>query len=185
MCNKTQIHVTQKHTNIVGWLQKAGKKYPSYNIYKSQLENFVVIWLYYCWWLQTDPQWMLKLTEAHCQPLDGTVEPRCQNSTGRLFCQHIWKNNISLHPKSNFTHLHFLQGLHMDATASAVFYEGQLEGVHQDDSSQAWGVSALHVVQKHLSFVRLVTDDRGDFSWKDTSMREHTHTPLLEYRQDK
>lgn len=124
----------------------------------------------------TVPQWMLKLTEANCQPLDGTVEPRCHNSTGHLFCQHIWKNNTSLHPKSNFTHLHFLQGLHMDAAALAVFYEGQLKGVHQDDSSEARGVSALHVVQQHLSFVRLVTDDRGDFSWKYTTTREHTHT---------
>lgn len=75
--------------------------------------------------------------------------------------------------QSNFTYLHFLQGLHMDAAAFAMFYEGQVEGVHQDDSSQARGVSTLHIVQQHLSFVRLVTDDCGDFGWKDTSM--HTH----------
>lgn len=73
----------------------------------------------------------------------------------------------------------------MDAAAFAVFHEGHVEGVHQDDSSQARGVSALHVVQQHLSFVHLVTDDCGDFSWKDTSMQEHTHPCVSTSRRNK
>lgn len=50
----------------------------------------------------------------------------------------------------------------MDAAALAVVHECQVKGVHQDDPSQAWSVSALHIVQQHLSFVWLVTDDGGD-----------------------
>lgn len=62
------------------------------------------------------------------------------------------------------SYLHFLHGLHMDAAALAVFHEGQVQGVHQDDSSQARSIFALHVFQKHLSFVCFVTDDSGDLS---------------------
>lgn len=61
------------------------------------------------------------------------------------------------------SYLHLLQGLHVDTAALAILYKGQVEGIHQDDSPQAWGVVTLHIVQQHLSFLCLVTDDCGDF----------------------
>lgn len=69
---------------------------------------------------------------------------------------------------SNFislmSYLDFLHGLHVDAAALAVLHESRVEGIHQDDSAKARSLLALHVVQKHLSFVDFVTDDCGDVS---------------------
>lgn len=59
-------------------------------------------------------------------------------------------------------YLDFLNGLHTDAAALAMLHQGCVEGVHQDDSSQARRLLALHLPQQHLSFVYLVADDRGD-----------------------
>lgn len=74
------------------------------------------------------------------------------------------------------SYLDFLHGLHVDAAALAVLHESWVEGIHQDDSAQARSLFALHVIQKHLSFVDFVTDDCGDVRWNDTSTQEHTHT---------
>lgn len=64
----------------------------------------------------------------------------------------------------------------MDATALAVLHEVGVEGIHQDDSPQARSLLPLHVIQKHLSFVYFVTDDRGDVRWNDKQARKSTRT---------
>lgn len=77
------------------------------------------------------------------------------------------------------SHLDFLYGLHMDTAVPAALHEGRVEGVHQDDSLQARSLLSLHIVQKHLSFLYFVADDRGDVSWNDTSTQEHTHPCVI------
>lgn len=67
-------------------------------------------------------------------------------------------------PLSYMPYLDFQQGLHVDAAVLAVFHEGGVNVIHQDDSPQARSLLPLHVIQKHLSFLHFVTDDRGDVS---------------------
>lgn len=94
-------------------------------------------------------------TRWHCR-----VQSMPNQEVNSLYCiQYLWK--VLVYTRY-FTYLHFLQGLHVDAAALAVVHERQVKGVHQDDPSQARGVSALHIVQQHLSFVCLVADDGGD-----------------------
>lgn len=66
------------------------------------------------------------------------------------------------------SYLHFPHGLHMDAAALAALLESRVKGIHQDDSSQARSLLPLHVLQKHLSLLHFVADDRGDVSCKET-----------------
>lgn len=66
------------------------------------------------------------------------------------------------------SYLHFPHGLHMDAAALATLLESRVKGIHQDDSSQARSLLPLHVLQKHLSLLHFVADDRGDVSCKET-----------------
>lgn len=60
------------------------------------------------------------------------------------------------------SYLHLLHGLHVDAAALAALHQARVEGIHQDDPSQARRLLVLHVLQEHLSLFHFVADDRGD-----------------------
>lgn len=74
------------------------------------------------------------------------------------------------------SYLDLLNGLDVDAAALAVLHDRRVEGVHQDDSSQAGSLLPLHVLQEHPSFLHLVADDGGDVGCNEkTSTQEPTH----------